>query len=591
MNFDIRTEQLSDHVYVISLAGEVDLYTAPEFKQQLLEVIGQDATHVIVDFSDTTFIDSTTLGVLVGGVKRLRTNDGQLSSSAATATSPRSSRSPASTACSRSTPPATKRSRRSQGLQTSASAPMRIGSPSPSSLPITIFGAGCRGDHRHRRRVPPGQGPVQERVQGCMSHTLAARDPHRHDQAGTSTTRSPAARSRTSRETQRAVFRDLVRRQIAYAEEVARRRARQPLPNPECRRISSPGGMPMTSPSTSPSAAAVGLRRHRASEQLTDLRPWRALRPVSGSSRSPARRGRGRRRRVSPAAQTAREQRLTTPRSSQFERPSGGWVENRGSSPREGRRTILDRLQWIAVADLAACPDARGTHGGEQGLESLTGRPPAPRPHPSLQCSAERRVQGARQGDGRAPSSSGTSGATPRRSYREAADRLVCDTARRRRSRPAGCCRRLQRGQLSHAYHGHDQPRRAPSTRRRGRRCTEPGVETQAARTSTTNRQSSSQTKRKRLGFGLDRAPQSSPRKRMLYVVTYTTIHVASTKCHQCHQPRPVMMLSGLKKSPTGAPRSSSQADHRDRRRMEPVEASGTKEEENVAANAVFGGV
>jgi anti-sigma B factor antagonist len=79
MNFDIRTEQLGDDAYVISLAGEVDLYTAPEFKQQLLEVIGQGGKQVIVDFTDTTFIDSTTLGVLVGGVKRLRTNEGQLS--------------------------------------------------------------------------------------------------------------------------------------------------------------------------------------------------------------------------------------------------------------------------------------------------------------------------------------------------------------------------------------------------------------------------------------------------------------------------------------------------------------------------------
>jgi len=79
MNFDIKTEQLSDDSYVISLAGEVDLYTAPEFKQQLLEVIGQGGKQVIVDFTTTTFIDSTTLGVLVGGVKRLRTNDGQLS--------------------------------------------------------------------------------------------------------------------------------------------------------------------------------------------------------------------------------------------------------------------------------------------------------------------------------------------------------------------------------------------------------------------------------------------------------------------------------------------------------------------------------
>ena len=78
MNFDIKTEQV-DGAYVIALAGEVDLYTAPEFKQQLLDVIGNGGREVIVDFTDTTFIDSTTLGVLVGGVKRLRTNDGQLS--------------------------------------------------------------------------------------------------------------------------------------------------------------------------------------------------------------------------------------------------------------------------------------------------------------------------------------------------------------------------------------------------------------------------------------------------------------------------------------------------------------------------------
>ncbi len=79
MNFDIKTEQLSGDGYVISLTGEVDLYTAPEFKQQLLEVIDHGGKDVVVDFSGTTFIDSTTLGVLVGGVKRLRSNEGQLS--------------------------------------------------------------------------------------------------------------------------------------------------------------------------------------------------------------------------------------------------------------------------------------------------------------------------------------------------------------------------------------------------------------------------------------------------------------------------------------------------------------------------------
>lgn len=79
MNFDIKTEKAAGDAYVIALSGEIDLYTAPEFKQQLLEVIGQGGKQVVVDFTDTTFIDSTTLGVLVGGVKRLRPAGGQLS--------------------------------------------------------------------------------------------------------------------------------------------------------------------------------------------------------------------------------------------------------------------------------------------------------------------------------------------------------------------------------------------------------------------------------------------------------------------------------------------------------------------------------
>src|ERR1700745_1593686 len=78
MNFDIKTEQLTPEAYVISLTGEIDLYTAPEFKQQLLEVIGEGARFVVVDLTQTPSIDSTTLGVLVGGLRRLRTNDGRL---------------------------------------------------------------------------------------------------------------------------------------------------------------------------------------------------------------------------------------------------------------------------------------------------------------------------------------------------------------------------------------------------------------------------------------------------------------------------------------------------------------------------------
>jgi anti-sigma B factor antagonist len=78
MNFDVSTELIDDDIAAIDLKGEVDLYTAPEFKQQLLKQVEHGVLKIIVDFTDTTFIDSTTLGVLVGGVKRLRPLGGQL---------------------------------------------------------------------------------------------------------------------------------------------------------------------------------------------------------------------------------------------------------------------------------------------------------------------------------------------------------------------------------------------------------------------------------------------------------------------------------------------------------------------------------
>ena len=79
MDFDIVSERPSEGVFVIALSGEVDLYTAPEFKQQLIDAVAEGAKHVVVDLTGTTFIDSTTLGVLVGGVRRLREKDGDLS--------------------------------------------------------------------------------------------------------------------------------------------------------------------------------------------------------------------------------------------------------------------------------------------------------------------------------------------------------------------------------------------------------------------------------------------------------------------------------------------------------------------------------
>jgi anti-sigma B factor antagonist len=71
----VRAEQ---DTAVIALEGEVDIYSAPQFKEALLAGIEDGATTIIVDLGRVTFIDSTALGVLVSGAKRVRPKNGRL---------------------------------------------------------------------------------------------------------------------------------------------------------------------------------------------------------------------------------------------------------------------------------------------------------------------------------------------------------------------------------------------------------------------------------------------------------------------------------------------------------------------------------
>jgi anti-sigma B factor antagonist len=78
MDFQVVTTDLGDGVAVASVVGEADLYTAPELKQALSRLIDDGAHSVLVDLSRTTFLDSTTLGVLMGAVRKLRPRGGQI---------------------------------------------------------------------------------------------------------------------------------------------------------------------------------------------------------------------------------------------------------------------------------------------------------------------------------------------------------------------------------------------------------------------------------------------------------------------------------------------------------------------------------
>ena len=77
--FTIEEERLrGGHTGIITLGGDVDLHTAPQLRERLSRAIDDGVELLVVDLANVTFIDSMTLGVLLGASKRMRPRGGQL---------------------------------------------------------------------------------------------------------------------------------------------------------------------------------------------------------------------------------------------------------------------------------------------------------------------------------------------------------------------------------------------------------------------------------------------------------------------------------------------------------------------------------
>lgn len=76
--FNLESVTAGDDCAVLQITGEVDVYTAPQLRERVVELIGSGFIHLIADLRDVEFLDSTGIGALVGSLRRVRVHDGSL---------------------------------------------------------------------------------------------------------------------------------------------------------------------------------------------------------------------------------------------------------------------------------------------------------------------------------------------------------------------------------------------------------------------------------------------------------------------------------------------------------------------------------
>ena len=76
MKIDVRS--MDEWLTIVSLNGELDAYTAPDFRDTLVEIVQGGGAWVIADLSAVEYIDSVGLGILVGAAKRTGQQGGDI---------------------------------------------------------------------------------------------------------------------------------------------------------------------------------------------------------------------------------------------------------------------------------------------------------------------------------------------------------------------------------------------------------------------------------------------------------------------------------------------------------------------------------
>lgn len=75
---DVQVESRPDGIAIVRPAGRIDLLSASALRQQVAQTVADGGRRVVVDLAQVTFMDSSGLGALVGGLKLARAAGGDL---------------------------------------------------------------------------------------------------------------------------------------------------------------------------------------------------------------------------------------------------------------------------------------------------------------------------------------------------------------------------------------------------------------------------------------------------------------------------------------------------------------------------------
>ncbi len=74
LNIEVKFDE-KENKWVFFPEGEIDIYTSPKFKEEILKYFNSKETDILINGENLNYVDSTGLGALISILKKLKDNE------------------------------------------------------------------------------------------------------------------------------------------------------------------------------------------------------------------------------------------------------------------------------------------------------------------------------------------------------------------------------------------------------------------------------------------------------------------------------------------------------------------------------------